>query len=294
MIRQGLTNGWRTARLFWVMAVVLYLGNLVITAGIAWVVAWLLDAASGASLALDVLTEGYNYTVFTDLRQEGFDYGRTAMGAFLVAVPLSVLLNIFLSGGIIATVLRQASGPKLWTFVAAGVAYAGRFLRLLLLALLLLLAVAGGIALVLAVLVPAAGWEPVTEKGVVEITAAGVLMVLLSGSVVWTALEYARLWVVRGKIRSARRALWNGLRLVGTHPLATMTIQLTGVALVAGTVVIQVLLGAPLRMESIGGILAVAALHQLAVLARSFVRLWLIASQSSLMNAVSPAPEEPG
>jgi len=294
MIRQGLTDGWRTARSFWALAVVLYMGNLSISAGIAWAVAWLLDAASGSSLAVGVLTEGYNYTVISDLRQEGFDYGRTAMGAFLVAAPLSVLLNTLLSGGIIATVLRQASGLKVWNFVAAAVAYAGRFLRLLLLGLLLLLGVAGGVALLLVVLVPAAGWGPVTEKGVVAIAAAGAFMVLFGGTVVWTAVEYARLWVVRDSISSARRALLKGLRLVGTHPLATMTLQLTSVALVAGSVMIQLLLGAPLRMESVGGILAVAALHQGAVLARSFVRLWLIGSQSSVLNAVSPAGDGTG
>jgi hypothetical protein len=79
------------------------------------------------------------------------------------------------------------------------------------------------------------------------------------------------------------------LRLVGVHPLATGTIQLVGFGLLAGTVVLQVMVAVPFPMDSALGILAVAVLHQSAVIARAFIRLSLIGSQISVANAVSPA-----
>lgn len=288
MILQALRDGWRTARSFWALALVLYIGNLVVAAGVACAVAWLLEAAAGSSLAPHVLVEGYNATVFSDLRHEGFDYGRTAFGALLVAAPLSLLVNAFLAGGVIGTLMPQDSRVSLWRLAASCVAYLGRFLRLLVLGLLLLLALGGAAALAITVLVPATGWEPATEKDLAEIIGIGILVTLGGGMLLWMAMDYARLWIVRDRMRSSRQALGRGFRLITAHPLATLALQLTPVVLLAATVIIQLLFGIPFRMDSVGGILAVAVPHQVAVFARSWVRLSMIASQIALVNALPP------
>ena len=184
--------------------------------------------------------------------------------------------------------LPQQSRPSVWVFVASAVAYAGRFLRLLLMGLLLLLPVAVAVALVLLYLVPAIGDGVTTDRTLGEIGSVGLLVIVAAGGVVWTAMDYARVLLIRDRARSSSRSLWRALRLVGVHPLATGTIQLVGFGLLAGTVVLQVIVAVPFPMDSAGGVLSVAVVHQIAVIARAFVRISLIGSQISVTNTVLP------
>ena len=284
MIRKSIRNGLTAARSHWGLALVLWGGNIIITAGVAWTVVWLLESAAGASLALDVLTGGYDHTVMRDLRLEGFHYGHTAITLLLIAAPLAVLVNTLLTGGVLATLLER-SRASLWHLIASCVAYAGRFIRLLLLGV--------GVLLLSATVLVFGVWASTssasTDKDLAELLIVALALQLFVGGVVWTTLDYARLWIVRDRMGSAWRAFWRGGRMLLRHPLATLTIQLAAAAVAVLTVMLQALLGAPFDMGSPGGIVAVVLVHQGLVFARSYVRLALFSSQISVAELLFPA-----
>jgi len=292
MIWRCLLAGSRAARSFWSLAVLLYLANLLVMAAVVWILAWILAQSADSSPGLAILVDGYNATVFSDLAEQGLSYGRTVLGAFLVAAPLGVILTTALSGGTIAVLAAGKSRWSFWTFLAATIAYAGRFLRLLLLGMLLLLALGAVAAVLLIGLVAVAGWAPETEKGLLEIIGAGVVAFLLCAIVVWTAMDYARLWMVRHRARSSRQALMKAFRFVGMHPVAAGAIQLAGFTMVAGVAGAQLLFGIPWEMGTLEGIVAVVLVHQSAVLLRTGIRLGMIASQLTLVTALVPSGEQ--
>jgi len=291
MIWRCLLAGGRAARSFWSLAVLLYLGNLLVMAGVVWILAWILSQSADSSLGLASLVSGYNATVFSDLAQQGISYGRMVMGGFLVAAPLGVILTTTLSGGTIAVLAARQSRWSFWTFLAASIAYAGRFLRLLLLGMLLLLALGAAIVLILIALLAVAGWVPETEKEVLEIVGAGAGSLLFFAIVVWTALDYARLWMVHSEARSSRQALMKAFRFIGTHPVAAGAIQLAGITMVVLVAGAQLLFGIPWKMGTLEGVLAVVLVHQGAVLLRTGIRLGMIASQLTLVTGLTPPIE---
>lgn len=284
MIRKCIGNGLTTARSLWGLALLLWGGNIVIAAGVAWAVAWLFESAAGSSLAVDVLTDGYNYTVMRDLRLEGFHYGRTAIATLLIAAPLALLVNTLLMGGVLATLFEKAR-VSLWHLIASSVAYAGRFIRLVLLGVGALLLTATGLALLVWVNTSSAA----TDRELAELLGGALVIQLFIGGLVWTALDYARIWIVRDRMGSAWQAFGRGMRMLLLHPLATMTMQLAAVVAAAFTVLLQTLVGTPMGIERLGGIVAIVLLHQTLVFARSYVRLALLCSQVTLTEFFFPS-----
>lgn len=287
----GLREAARQPRL----ALALWLANLVL-AGAAAAPAFFTfgDVLSHAPEG-DRLRQGFSFGIVAELlRADAARFGLLLFFA-AAAAALALLANAFTSGGVLDVLTTDDRRTFLHRFGRGGGHFFARFLRVGIVAGLVLLGAAGLAAAAmkaLSRLLEDSPWPPMDfVVGLLRIVLVfGIAVVAL------VALDLARILVVRDDDRRAVRLYWSGLRLVLGHPAATLGLW-TGNALVVGLV-----LAAYLAFRSVvpagtwAGIVLMVAAQQAFMLARAGLRVALFGGEKALLDRLAPkaAPAEPG
>jgi hypothetical protein len=287
-----LAAGLRRAARLPGLAVLLWLANLLFA---AVVVApfWLrLYGVLATAPAGDRLLGGFSFGLFADLARE---YGGL-LGPLVVAVlPLfgvMLLVNAFTAGGVLEVLIAGRPGTVFERFAAGGARFFWRFLRVGVLAGVVL-AVAAGLILVATAAATRTAWESEWEPAPLVGWLAGLALAGLAVVVVLLALDLARVRVVRDDRRRVIRAWFGSLWLVLRHPVATVGMWRAGAALFAAVLALYLGLRQVLPAATWGGIAAMLLLQQVVMLARTGLRVALFAGEVELVPRLLPVVPEP-
>lgn len=216
------------------------------------------------------------------------------LGAYLPAVfiytllfgAFYVLLNTFFAGGILA-LLHRESAFALRTFLQECASYFGRFFRLFLLFVIVATAV------VLLYLLPAAAviefFSPIwseRQQFYATLIAAALAVVLLA--LVMMLFDYAKIAIVvqdRGSVLGGFR---EGARFAFSRFRTAAALFTLNASIIVLLALLYWAVDRLLNPTTLGGILALAILQQLFVLARLWMRVSFFASQQHFFTYVPP------
>lgn len=318
-IRGAFFGGLGRVASFPSLLVWLYLASVALALPLAVVVRDALRADIGASTVDQRLREGF------DLEWHGeFDYAHprglaSTFGPEVIG-PLPVLVNLeqWLDGKILRqhpAILAAGAGFLLvWAFFAGGILdryahpagehtrarlfrtggeYWFRYLRLLVLSLLLYLFLFGWVVNPLHARMEDWTRDVLAERTVILLTALVYLLAGLLLVVIGAAMDYAKIALVADHRRSAVLALLRGFRFVLARPGKTLGLYLLLVA-VAGLAMLLYAWFAPGPGQAgVAALLLAFLCGQLYLLARIAIKLWFLASQTVLYQTVTPAGEPP-
>jgi hypothetical protein len=217
---------------------------------------------------------------------------RDGPGAWFAAVLVTmavifVLVNAFLAGGAIACFYRERE-----TFFGAGARYFGRLFRLMLISLLFY-GVVFGINRGLSVAIGHVSEESMVERPWVILSWCARAVFFLLIGVVNMIFDYGKIAVVTDD-RKAVRATLRAFKFVACNPGRTLSVYwipaAVGIALFGVYHVLSELIG----QQSMVAVVAVFFLRQAYMLVRTWVRLWVWASETRIYcfssTTVAPAP----
>lgn len=201
------------------------------------------------------------------------------------AAVLTLILQVFLNGGILGRLLEREEKPFLQAFFGDAARYFGRFLRLFALSLVALpLVLWAGLELLRALSARAlesAG----TEWTVIVLTNLRLLAGLLVLSIVRMAFDYARISIVADGRRRALAALAHAAKFLKKRFFRSWALYLLVTVLsLAGTALFLAVLGA-LSGPRVAFVVIGAILMQLHVIFRAAMKTLLFASQAEFYKA---------
>lgn len=275
------------------LAALLWCANLLFAAVVA-VPFWLrLHGAIAAAPAGDRLLEGFSFGLLADLARE---HGGLLGPLVLSVLPLfgvMLLVNAFTAGGVLEVLQGGRPGPLLERFGSGGMRFFGRFLRVLVLAGIVLAIAVGSIVGATAAAtrdLRESEWEPAPLVGWL----AGLLLAGLVTLIVLLALDLARVRIVRDRRHRVMRAFFGSLWLAVRHPVATVGLWITVAALFG--IVLALYLGVRSLLPAVSwfGIALMVVVQQVVVFVRGGLRVALFAGEVELVERLLPvAPGAP-
>ncbi len=274
------------------------------------VLVWVLTLGFALAVALPVmavLTANLGHSLYAGRMLDNFDPGWfaefllltqgtpvAAISPLFYLLPAAfLLLGTFLTGGILS-VYVSGTGYTTVEFWPACMRYFGRLLRLLLLfgAVCAVVLALNGAAQSIGQKIWGQGMEerPLVIYGWVR---AGIVVPVL----LWVTMvfDYARIRLVAGDARGVFRSWLDALRFAARYPLRTAGLY-AGLCLIAGAgIAIYMLISNTLPRRTGFMLFLMLLVQQAFVFARSWMKLWFLASQTELYVALRPptAPDTP-
>ncbi len=305
----NVAKGFRQSASLPRMILAIYVLNLLLSLLLAVPLFHSLDDSFGSSLVGERMAQGFDYLWWEEFRDRSWGLAGTftpaligkggpllnleglLRGGFLGFPPLLLavgllylILRSLLSGGILATYNAQKERFFLKDLLNDTVAYAVRFLGILLLGWVFLIGCVG----------PLSGWlgslvEGAAEQAASEITPF-ILNLLVSIALLFVFLffqmvfDYARITTVVRDRHNVLRAALDGFRFVFRHPGATLGLFGLLIFVQAGVTVLYVLLRSLIPQTGLFGVFSAFLLLQLFVFSLVWIRCWLYSSQMYLFR----------
>jgi hypothetical protein len=206
------------------MVLTVYVIHLLLALPLTMAFHRLLGETTNFSLEYDTLLQGFQFTVLSEFLNA---YGPAIVGlmhgGFVLAL-VAVLVNTFLSGGIL-TVLGDRGRPfSLRTFFRGCGEEFPRFAGVLAVTGVGLLVVGSVLALLLGLIIGAVSSGAETEVPVIAVVVVGTILFLLGILAVLLAGDYARVLLVVQKGGTVLDAAWKSVRFVLRHLSAVTTL----------------------------------------------------------------------
>lgn len=299
------------AVVFW-----LYLASVILALPLAWAMKGILEGAIGSSLVHEKLRQGFDLAWYGEFSFErrglATSFGPDVIGILPVLSNLERLLDgqvlqvdttIFLAGGVFLLAWAFFAGGILDRYARSDEPYSRgrfftesgeyffRFVRLLLLAILIYWGIFRWVAPALNRWLENATRDVAAERTQLAYAlgfyaVVGLLLVLVN-----VAFDYAKIALVVEQRRSAVLAFLRGLGFLFSHLVRTLSLYF--LLVLVGLVLVGVYaLVAPGPGQSRVATIALAfLLGQAYLVARLLLKLWFLASQTALFQAARPASE---
>jgi hypothetical protein len=289
-VRLGLASAWRYRRLVGLVWI-LFLAAALLAAAPAW--RWW-NATLSLAPEGDRLLDGLNAALLRELshadRAPIYAVAFAPMSAFVLVM---LVLNPFIAGGLLSVLSADAAdGSVVARFIAGGVRRYGLFLRLMPLVGIIGLLLT---AVVMSVLLPIGHYVGTADLEQPFLFVAALFPVSLAVVFWFTALllDIARVRAVRTGERRAWRALIGGLRFIGRHAVATLTLGIVFALLTAAAFGVYVAVACSVTPKSWPAILLAIAWQQALSLTRTALRVSMLGAEVALVAARDPLPPSP-
>jgi hypothetical protein len=283
LTREGLVRAGRA----WRLVLLVWLIQLVLAVAAALPLWRMLRGAVGVLPEADVLRRGIALGALADLAEMRPGLDDAVAFTLVAAAVVGLLLGSAVTGGILEVLLGRDERPLGHRFGRGAGRFFGRLLRLTLV-VGVLAAIVGGVGVLPFLHLTRSylreGWEP-GRFAPFGAAAVGGLVVLLTLLV----LDAGRIHVVRsdGGVWSGLR---EGLRLVLGQPLVWAGIWVANALLVGLAVAAFVVFRKTTPTDQGVLILAMVLAQQALALARTALRVALLASESALVERLQPSP----
>ena len=288
MVYRSILSGIRGTLVSLHAPLLLYSCSIIFSGALAVIFGSMLSSAFGDSRAALALVSGFDTSVATDLKRMNPD----ALPTFLLMIglvsPFYVILNTFLTGGVVFTMQHTEVRPGVAAFFVACRRYFARFFRLFLLTATIGL-LSGTLVLLIGGLLVGPIYESAASEEPLYLLASAVGVALITMLVLLTMIaDYAKIGLVFNDGRSAVQAFGGSLRFVLRHTRVTLALRATLTLVFLGFLLTQLSLWAPHAMDSFASILIVVVVHQLFVLVRVTLRVLWFGAESSLYEKLLP------
>ena len=267
---------------------ILYAADLLVVLPFAYALRSTLMAAAGASVDYGTLLSGFDFTLISDLVRSQ----RGALGSLLDAAAGATLiyfaLNVFFSGGILASVRQDGMAVTAADFFAGAARYCGRFFRLA--AIVFGGGVLVAVPLLTAVFALLGLWEDGAQSEIPQTIVLGLeflCMLLMLVSVI-LVYDYARIDAVLTDGTSMRRSAWRGVRFVYRRLGRTVKLQILLVLLFLLLTAAYLALAELLGTSSPVALFATVIVQQLYVVQRIGLRIFGFAAEAVLYRELNP------
>lgn len=263
--------------------------NTAFAAAIALPLGLALDRLLAKAPAGDVLLQRYAFDLAADLRRAAPDLGGMLRLASVAAGIAALLLAPYVAAGTVEVLRTVPSRSGPFRFARGAWLLGGRFLRLGLVAIPVMI-LAGGLA--------ALPWLAI-RHGMKESTAAtarDALAWLSLGSAVLAiaaallALDLARLDLARRDDRRAFRGYLRAIRMVAFHPVRILGLALVTILPLAAAFVLYCAVHARFTATTAGTIAGLVIAQQLISLLRAGTRVALWSGEIELLEHLAPLP----
>ncbi|HCA81232.1 MAG TPA: hypothetical protein DEP53_15985 [Bacteroidetes bacterium] len=289
-ITQAFLNGVRRAASEPKMIFVLYLMNLLLAVPLALAIRSVMITGFGDSLAPAQMMGSLDFTVFQDFLNLHDANLQTVLGQVLSVLVLSMLLQTFLAGGILAVLQDQQKKYSSPSFFKGCGTYFFRFLRLFLLFGVILIVAAlvlGGIATALA--------EGMTENATSEVTEfwiriAVFVLFLLPMMLVLMAADYAKIHMVLHDGLSAFRSCGEGFAFVFRRFFSTFGLEILMLLIPILSFAVYIWLDLAIGMTTTMTILVMFFIQQMFMILRAWTRIFILAGEITLYRGLQRKP----
>jgi hypothetical protein len=275
-----MSDGFRMPQKTLRIVAVLYVVNLII----AGLPALALYDSLVSSYGESQIASGLDFTAFSDLVEHHGESLLAVLQQFPKILVLSILLNALLTGGVLRALTSSGQGSILQTLMGGTGEFAGRFLRLLTLAICL--------AAVVAVFTFAGLWflwgtiagDPTDEVQTITRLLIGVAGV---GAALWLVTilaDYTRVRMVLNNERSVVRSFNTSVKFILSQPGTVMALQTLVLVILAATVLLYTLSDSALSGLADRAMVVGIALQQAFIIARLWVRVATFGSQITLVR----------
>jgi hypothetical protein len=267
---------------------ILYAADLLVVLPFAYALRSTLMAAAGASMDYGVLLSGFDFSLIFDLARSHWGAFGALLDAAIGAAIVYFALNVFLSGGILATVRQDGMTVTAADFFAGAARYCGRFFRLA------AIVFGGGVLVVVPVLAAVFTllglWEDGAQSEIPQTIVLGleVLGVLLMLVLVVMVYDYARIDTVLTDGTAMRRSAWRGVRFVYRRLGRTIKLQILLVLLFLLLAVVYLALVELVGTSSPAALIATVIVQQLFVVQRIGLRFFGFAAEAVLYRELNP------
>ncbi len=287
-ITRAFSSGLRRATAEPRMVLVLYIVNLLIALPVAMAFRSVLQAGFGSSMAPSTLMGSLDFTTWQDfITAHGDELSAVFRQIFWVMIVF-MLINTFLAGGIL-TVLKDSRGKYTASSFFGGCgAYLGRFLRLLVLFVIVLLLVAllsGGI-------VGFVG-QALTENATSELTYIWVqvamsIVFMVPMMIVLMIADYAKVSVVLNDERSMLKSAWKSTTFVFRHFFKTIGLELLMLLVPILLFAAYLLIDLSIGMTSDLTIVLLMVFQQLFMASRAWTKVLFFEGELSMYESLQP------
>jgi hypothetical protein len=292
-IRKAFIEGIRKASHSSLVVLLLFGVNFLLAGIVAMLFRSVVAASLGNSLAPLKLVQDFDFTVYIDFATRNQGNKLSPVYALITwFVVLSNFLSVFFAGGIISSVLSDTERFRFQSFSSSCGEYFGRFLRLFLIVVPVML-VAGFVMIFLSGIVSSA----VVGKGETEIQllrgfAVAAVVFLLPMSLLFLASEYARVITVVENEHRMFRAFWHGLRFVFRKLFKVFVLFLLCFILSILLLGCWAALSTQVVVDSGLLVLGVFLIQQIISIGRSWVRVATIGIQVAMYTGSQPVVQK--
>jgi hypothetical protein len=287
-IVRAFSSGIRRATAEPKMVLVLYFTNLLIALPVAMAFRAVLQAGFGSSMAPSSLMEGLDFTTWSDFVTAHGDELSAVFRQISWVVIVSMLLNSFLSGGIL-TILKDSRGKySASSFFGGCGAYLGRFLRLFVLFVIVLLLVSLLVGTLVALLA-----DGILENASSEVTdfwvrIATIVLFFIPAMIVMMIADYAKVSVVLNEEQSMLKSAWKSTRFVFRHFFRTFGLELLLVLVPVLLFALYALVDLYVGASSDFTIVFMMVVQQLFVASRAWTKVMFFEGELSLYESLQP------
>ena len=277
-------SAWKSIIIFWLI-------SLIIAAMIVTPVRSGLKAALGKSLITDQLAQGINIEVIGDLGQATKTIASALSSGILMLLIVSVIVNIFLAGGVFDAVRKRNERPSGEDFFRA---CAGNFWSFAVIMLLFYLITIALLVVVVVVPVSMAANSENAPEGITfkMLRRSGVLFIALL-AMVNLAADFARAWQAAHSGKAGIRAFGFGFGSTFRTFLSSFPLMLFIFILHAVTTLLIFRIVAGFAPAGAGGLILMFIMSQLTILLNVFIKVLRYASVTSLMEMIPKKSTQP-
>jgi hypothetical protein len=291
-IRKAFIEGIRQTNRSLVVVLLLFGMNFLFAGIVAMLFRSVVITSFGNSLAPLKLVQDFDFTVYIDFATKNQDKLYAVYALIIWFVVMSNILSVFFSGGIITSVQSDAERFRFQSFCASCGEYFGRFLRLFIIVVPIML-VSGFVMIFLSGFIASA----VLGTGETEIQllrglAVGAVVFLFPMSILFLASEYARVITVVENEHRMFRAFMYGFRFVFKKIFKVFTLFLLCFILSILLLGCWATLTTQVVVDSGLLVLEVFLIQQIIAVGRSWVRVITIGSQVALYAGSQPVVQE--
>ncbi len=283
-------QGVRRIRLHKRILLWLYLVNVAFASVLIFPFRRLLDKISKTDLA-DEFLEGFSTDAFVDI---GLHFGSELKSLGLAAIGLGalyLLLNVFLAGGIVAT-LTLDHRVSLHRFLAGASRFFSRFLRLFFVFCVTLGAVLAGFKFRIEPYFEDLSEAATTDRDAFLLKALGVVILLFVISLVAMVFDYAKVRTVIDRRRSVIVSAISGLSFSFRRFWRCFRLFYMNLLLVAALTGLFLLAGNQFSNATWGSIIGLFAVQQVFIVCRIGMKLSFFASQLAMYESLSDLKTE--
>ncbi|MGA9118486.1 MAG: hypothetical protein WB699_03905 [Bacteroidota bacterium] len=281
---RGCAASWN----FRAIAAVLYLATTALALLPALSLRSVLNSSFGPSAATLDLARGFDFTVLGDLMRNHGKEITASLAALFPTMLLSMFVNLFFAGGIIAA--AQSGEVTVREFFRNSARYAGRFVRLEVIAVALGLLLMVGLTVGSSLLLDALTTHEMSEWPTVWALLIDGLVIALAMFVLSLVIDYARIALVV----EAETSAWKGFRraLVFLFSAKFITTFLSILFLIALGILFALFLGLSSLADSPGSVALIVTVffQQAFVIGRVLLRVASFTAETTLYQEYSSVP----